>query len=111
MTDTNNNANFNTLVGWNAGLNNGTGNRNCFFGESAGFQNITGRRNTIIGSEANVGSGDLLNATAIGAGARVDQSNSVVLGDPTLFGIRVGIATPQPSVPLTLSGPAASRKN
>ena len=43
---------------------------------------MTGSDNTIIGANADVGSSALTFATAIGAGAFVDNSNSVVLGRP-----------------------------
>ena len=41
----------------------------------------TGERNTAIGSGADVASGNLINATAIGASATVDASNKIQLGN------------------------------
>jgi len=74
----------NAYFGYGAGrsdLNSvSTGNANSFFGYFAGKGNVSGSNNTALGREANVGSGNLTNATAIGALARVDQSNSLVLG-------------------------------
>jgi Chaperone of endosialidase len=43
--------------------------------------NTTGNLNTAIGFAANVASGNLSNATAIGANAIVDASNKIRLGD------------------------------
>ncbi|MBK8466113.1 MAG: tail fiber domain-containing protein [Chloracidobacterium sp.] len=70
----------NTFVGLAAGFGNSTGSFNSFFGVAAGQSNTTGDNNTIIGSFANVGSGNLSYATALGAGAVVSTSNSIVLG-------------------------------
>src|SRR5439155_2886447 len=84
---------FNAFFGSSAGRDNTRGNGNAFFGASAGAGNIVGTNNTIIGNFAIVGSGDLYNATAIGADARVDQSNSLVLGS---VNVNVGIGTAAP---------------
>ena len=53
----------------------------------------TGNRNTAIGFEANVGSGNLSNATAIGAEAVVDASNKIRLGNAniTVLECQVGL--------------------
>jgi len=69
---------------------------------SAGRSNITGAANTIIGANADVGAGDLFNATAIGAGAVVSQSNSLVLGSGAA---NVGIGTSTPSQLLHVNSP------
>ena len=79
------------------------GDNNSFFGGQAGLTNTTGSGNTIIGRSADVGSGNLTNATAIGAFARVSQSNSLVLGN----GANVGIGTTAPSSLLHLNGPSS----
>ncbi len=70
----------NSFVGTSAGFDNSTGSSNSFFGRGAGAGNTTGDNNTVIGDSANVGSGGLTFATAIGAGALVWTSNTVVLG-------------------------------
>ncbi len=49
--------------------------------------------NTAIGRYADVSTGNLTNATAIGANAEVSRSNSLVLGS----GANVGIGTSSPS--------------
>ena len=68
-----------SFFGKNAGLNS-SGSGNAFFGYAAGVGNVDGVANTAIGTYANVGSTNLTNATAIGAQAQVNQSNSLVLG-------------------------------
>ncbi|MGQ0761644.1 MAG: beta strand repeat-containing protein, partial [Acidobacteriota bacterium] len=70
----------NSFFGVNAGFLNTTGISNSFFGIFAGNANTTGSDNTIIGHNADVGGGNLSFATAIGAGAIVSDSNSIVLG-------------------------------
>ncbi|HEX8264678.1 MAG TPA: tail fiber domain-containing protein [Pyrinomonadaceae bacterium] len=66
--------------GGGVGSGNTTGRGNSFFGAYAGYTNSTGSNNTVVGADANVGSGNLTFATAIGAGALVNNNNSVVLG-------------------------------
>ena len=70
----------NTFIGVGAGNGNTTGADNSFVGAGAGANNTTGINNTAVGTLANFGSGDLSFATAIGAGAMVSTSNTVVLG-------------------------------
>lgn len=89
----------NSFIGWQAGRDNSSGNENTFIGKYAGQTNTTGSLNTYIGSNAD-GSGNLTNATAIGAGATVTQSNSVVLGN----GANVGIGVSAPAYTLDVAG-------
>lgn len=72
----------NSFFGVFTGINNSNGSGNTFFGFSAGNNNITGDLNTMIGDGADVGFGssNLNHATAIGAGAVVKTSNTIVLG-------------------------------
>ena len=72
--------NNNTANGVNA-LGSTGGSRNTASGVNALLDNTTGSDNTAIGYRANVTSGDLSNATAIGANATVDASNKIRLGD------------------------------
>ncbi|HEY6045407.1 MAG TPA: hypothetical protein VIU65_02320, partial [Pyrinomonadaceae bacterium] len=107
----------NSVFGGQAGFANITGSRNSFFGFQAGSSNASGDRNTLIGFRADVLTGPLLlveNATAIGARARVDQSNALVLG--SINGVNgatadtnVGIGTTAPTARLSVvaSGPGA----
>lgn len=73
----------NTFVGYRSGETNTNGFINTFVGSEAGRTNVSGSRNTAIGWRADVGSGGLTNATAIGAGAVVTTSNTVMLGRST----------------------------
>ncbi len=69
------------------------GSNNSFFGnitgggfntpnDNLGFD-TTGSNNTLVGANTSTGSPSLDYATAIGAGARVNTSNTIVLGRPT----------------------------
>jgi hypothetical protein len=94
----------NTASGFDALATNTIGNQNTAVGFSAGFISsaLTGSNNTAMGAFATFGTGSLTNATAIGADAEVDASNSLVLGSinkvngataDTFVGI--GITSPQ----------------
>ena len=110
----------NSFFGRNAGLGNTTGSNNAFFGTNAGDSNTIGNNLTVIGAGADV-LDNLTNATAIGHLARVEQSNSLVLG--SISGInaatadtKVGIGTPTPASKLevrngeiTATGPTGGR--
>ena len=80
----NSTGNNNTFVGQEAGRGNTSGFSNTFIGQNAGSSNTTGRFNTLIGCNADVSSGDLQNATAIGYGAVVDDSNKVRIGNDSV---------------------------
>ncbi|MFH1120698.1 MAG: tail fiber domain-containing protein [Bacteroidota bacterium] len=85
-----------------------TGEENVAMGTYALLTNTTGDFNTGIGYSAEVGSGDLSNATAIGYRARVDQSNSLVLGsiggvNGATADVNVGIGTTTPGNKLDIS--------
>ena len=76
------NGSNNAFFGRGSGVsaNNGTG--NSFFGSLAGDStlNMDGNNNTLIGSSADVVTANLSFATAIGAGATVGTSDTIVLG-------------------------------
>ncbi len=91
-------ANDNTFVGREAGLNT-TNNRNTFIGKSAGDANTSGAENTYIGYNSD-GADTLVNATAIGANATVNTSNSLVLGNNA----NVGIGSSSPVTRLDVTG-------
>src|SRR6266478_3448504 len=106
----------NSFFGFNAGGLNTTGGHNNFFGEDAGFSNTTGNKHTIIGDFADLGIANLTNATALGANARVDCSNCLVLG--SINGVNsaaadtfVGIGTTTPGAKLQVSGGAILMDN
>ena len=119
----------NAFLGWSAGNSNTMGQANCFLGTGAGQNNTIGNNNTFIGTladfstsnptgDSNTLLGDLTkltsgisNATAIGANAQVQQSNSLVLG--SINGINgatadtnVGIGTTTPTQRLHVVGDA-----
>jgi hypothetical protein len=115
----------NTAVGYQANLNNTIGQSNTSLGQlallnttSGGFNtavgrqsltnNITGSSNSVLGALSNVGADNLINATAIGARAQVDNSNSVVLGsvvgiNGAVASVNVGIGTTSPARRLHVS--------
>jgi len=119
----------NSFFGSFSGVFTSTGNNNSFFGSNAGRNNNAGNFNTFVGSNADVAllqsSGDrdtLLgansrinttatfnprNASAIGANAQVDTSNSLVLGsingvNGSLSDTDVGIGTTAPTARLSV---------
>ena len=83
-TRTNNNTFIGSSAGFNNGLDDGTNNANSntFIGSTAGFNNKTGRNNTFIGANAgNPNTATQVNdSVAIGSGATVSTSNTIVLG-------------------------------
>ncbi|HJZ80043.1 MAG TPA: hypothetical protein VKD91_06850, partial [Pyrinomonadaceae bacterium] len=100
----------NVIVGYDAGQFNTTGASNSFFGRGAGGSNATGNSNSYLGVWSD-GTADINNSTAIGANAKVTQSNSLVLG--SISGInganadtKVGIGTTAPSFKLQVIDPS-----
>lgn len=85
----------NTFLGAHAGYSNTEGGFNSFVGNFAGLNNDLGNYNTVIGFEADLSLGSLNNAAAYGAGAIVNSSNSVVIGNTsvTVIGGQVGWST------------------
>ncbi len=99
----------NTATGSYALQQNISGSQNTAVGRNALLQNTSGSNNTVVGAYADVNSGALINATAIGALARVDASNSMVLG--SIAGVnnattntKVGIGTTTPQQTLHVKG-------
>jgi hypothetical protein len=72
----------NTFIGTAAASSHQTGDGNTSVGWRAGNVETAGTNNTFIGAFSNVAGGvdNLIFATAIGAGAMVDASNTVVIG-------------------------------
>ncbi len=70
----------NSFFGLGAGYRNLGGSNNVFLGRGAGDFNISGSNNTVIGANADLGVDNLNFAAAIGAGAIVSTSNTIVLG-------------------------------
>ncbi len=80
---------FNVAIGYNTGSN------------AVGVEHVNGTYNTLIGTDASVGVDGLTNASAIGHGAVVSQSNSMVLGNNS---VNVGIGTTTPPKRLSVVG-------
>lgn len=94
----------NAFVGAKAGQSNVGGHYNAFFGSRAGSGNTTGEKNTYLGYNSG-GSPTLINASAVGAEAKVSANNSLVLGNKA----NVGIGVSAPSFQLHLSTDAAAK--
>ena len=94
--------NDNTAGGYGAAAETTTGGGNTAYGMLALYYNGTGNSNTALGYGAgpDIASTNLSNSTAIGAGAVVSQSNSLILGAP---GVKVGIGTATPSNVFTIA--------
>ena len=71
--------NNNVFMGYQTGYSNTIGTNNTFVGYRTGFANTTGSYNTFIGGET-YGSTVVSNSSAIGYGAVVDTSNTIVIG-------------------------------
>ncbi|WP_027303271.1 hypothetical protein [Rudanella lutea] len=113
--------NFNTFLGYAAGGQTVRTDENVFLGFQAGYRMATGKQNVIIGARsgeklnefveglvliganAQAKSG-IQNAVAIGANARVEASNALVLGNEAS---RVGIGTTNPQNRLEIVAPTA----
>lgn len=95
----------NMAGGHQALMNNTMGSSNVALGAYALSGNTTGNSNMALGVSANVVSGNLSNATAIGASAVVGKSNALVLGDTTKP-TRVGIGTAYPDYMLDVRASA-----
>jgi hypothetical protein len=79
-----------------------TGSNNVVIGNNAGSAIVIGSGNTFIGEGSNA-TGDFSNASAIGFGATVGASNSMVLGNAS---VKVGIGTSTPGTALDVVGTA-----
>jgi hypothetical protein len=80
-------------------------------GNTADGSNISGNNNTLLGTGTVLGAGTLTNATALGANAEVDASNSLVLGsingvNGQTATVKVGIGTTTPSNVFTIASGA-----
>ena len=91
----------NTAVGVDALTGNTSGASNVAVGADAGFYNQTGSGNTFIGYFADSTSPNLTNATAIGAHAVVNTSNTMVLGQAGTE-VTIGASQPAPGTMLTI---------
>ncbi|NIJ52021.1 tail fiber domain-containing protein [Dyadobacter arcticus] len=96
---------YNAYFGSYSGANSLTGEYNAFFGYSSGMNNANGKYNTFLGAYAD-GTANVTNSTAIGVGALVTQSNSIVIGRQI---DNVGIGISAPNYQLHLSSPTAAK--
>jgi hypothetical protein len=95
---------INTGVGYGALGGNTIGLGNTSIGYGSGGSNDIGNYNTFLGYGANSTPSNLVNATAVGYNAIVDQNDSMVLGNG-LINVGVGISTPTSTLHLIgLSG-------
>ncbi len=83
----NTNGFYNTAIGRSALRLNTTGYRNTAIGYYTLYSNTTGYNNTAIGAEAHVSANNLINATAIGNGAKATASNQVRIGNSSVTSI------------------------
>ncbi|MEI7726608.1 MAG: hypothetical protein WCK09_15980 [Bacteroidota bacterium] len=85
------NGSNNTATGGNSLLNNTGGDNNTGIGVNAGISNTIGSNNTYIGYGTG-GTNNISNSSAIGSGASVTASNTMVLGDPanSSFSVCIG---------------------
>jgi trimeric autotransporter adhesin len=77
-------ANDNTAIGDKALFSNTTGTGNTASGYEAGLTNTSGTDNTFIGDSADANAGTYKNGTALGAGALLTASDSIVLGNDSI---------------------------
>ncbi|MDR6804058.1 hypothetical protein J2Y45_001327 [Dyadobacter sp. BE34] len=94
----------NAFLGNKTGYSNKSGSLNTFLGYGAGYSNTTGEKNTYLGYGSG-GKADIINATAIGASAKVTASNCLVLGSNA----NVGIGVSAPVYQLQLSAETAAK--
>ena len=109
ITETGNN---NTGLGSLALQNNSSGNFNTGVGSESLSTNTTGSFHTAIGYRTDVLQNNLINSSAIGARARVDVSNAMVLGSVNGVNgasatVNVGIGVNAPLTRLHMSGALA----
>jgi trimeric autotransporter adhesin len=97
--------NYNDADGMLSLYQNTTGNGNTGIGYVALYNNVTGSNNTALGAGAgpDPASTNLTNATAIGYGAVVSESNALILGGTGGDAVKVGIGTATPTNVFTIA--------
>ena len=91
-------------IGATALQKNTTGSFNIGLGSNTGLINTTGSNNIFIGNSADTSTDALSNAIAIGYGAKVGQSNSLILGGTGANSVKVGIGNTAPTNTLHVTG-------
>jgi hypothetical protein len=96
----------NAGIGYGSLVANTTGSANAALGGLAGQSNVSGGHNTYVGyfSGPPATIPDLSYSTAIGAEARVTQSNTLILGGEGLAAVNVGLGTSTPDERLQVVG-------
>jgi hypothetical protein len=89
--------NSNTAVGTEALVNSFTGSFNTAVGDWALHNLVSGSNNTAVGYNTSVSVGNLSNATVIGAGAVVNSSNKVRIGNASVTVIEGQVPFTTPS--------------
>jgi trimeric autotransporter adhesin len=93
---------YNTAAGaFSVNDDKGSGSENTGIGAFA-LVTSSGNDLTCIGYSCNAGGANISNATAVGAYAVVNQSNSMVFGGAGLYAVKVGIGTAAPPNVLTI---------
>jgi hypothetical protein len=87
----NNTASNNVAVGEAALNSNTSGGSNVALGRVAGVSITTGSQNTFLGASSDAGANNLNNAVAIGFGAVVNASNTMILGGSAGNAVNVGL--------------------
>jgi hypothetical protein len=94
----NNVGSSNSFFGTAAGQANSTGINNVFVGTGAGSNNTTAQNNTFLGMNADLSSStQYTNATAIGFNTKVNDDNTIALGnnsDVVIGGTKAAVVTP-----------------
>lgn len=85
----------NIMIGREAGYDgtssgNTSGSDNVFVGYRSGKTNTGGNENILIGKNTDVSASTYTNSIAIGSGAVVNASNSMILGANTITGVGIG---------------------
>ena len=95
--------NYNTAAGaFSVNDDKGTGSENTGIGAFA-LVSSSGNDLTCIGFSCNAGGDAVLNGTAVGAYAMVNENNSLVLGGTGQYAVNVGIGTATPANVLTIA--------
>ena len=84
---TNVSGSFNVAVGSRSLQNNVGGSENVSVGTNSGSTNTAGQRLTLVGHATDVAADNLVNVTALGAGAIVDASDKIQLGNTSITSV------------------------
>ncbi|MFT7435027.1 MAG: hypothetical protein ACI8UX_000818, partial [Psychromonas sp.] len=97
---------FNVAIGDSAGAAN-QGDGNVFIGSVSGASTVSGFDNIFIGARSaatGTKAASVRNSVAIGASAKVEINDAIILGDTSNINIKVGIGTASPRYKLDVKG-------